>query len=53
MTVKKAKEILFAQTPVDKILDTYKDKNFVKFTTKCGGDVVVYRIYNNGTIGEK
>ena len=53
MTVKKAKEILFTQTPADKILETYKDKDFVEFITKCGGDVVVYRIYNNGTIGEK
>ena len=53
MTVKKAKEFLFNQTPADKILDTYKDKDFVEFVTKCGGDVVVYRIYNNGTIGEK
>ena len=53
MSIEEAKDILFESTPATQILDTYKDKNFVEFTCRAGGDVLVFRVYNDGTIGER
>lgn len=38
---------------MDKILDVYEMPEFVDVTGKSGGDVIVMRIYDNGSVCEK
>lgn len=35
------------------VLDTYEDRDFVEVTYRIGGDVVTYRVYNNGMVTER
>lgn len=37
----------------DYILDIYRCSEFIEYTGKIGGDVLTYRYYSNGLIGEK
>ncbi len=53
MSIDEARDILFESTSVTQILDTYKDQSFVEFTCRAGGDVVTYRVYNDGEITER
>ena len=46
------KEIM-RKTGLDKILNTYRAKDFVEVIGQKGGDVYTYRIYNNGSITER
>ncbi len=50
MTQEKAKKILFDNTPADRIIETHQAGDFWEFTVRAGGDVLVYRIYDNGEI---
>lgn len=38
---------------VDRILDVVECRSFVEFVTVTGGDCVVYRVYNDGSIVER
>lgn len=46
--VKKAMEIALEQ--LDYIMDYYAAPDFVDVTGKKGGDVITYRIYNDGSV---
>ena len=47
------KQIVFEKTPIDNIIDYYETRDFIEVTGRAGGDVLTYRIYNNGTVTEK
>lgn len=53
MRIEKAKKILFAETGAERILDTSTCCDYVQFVTTQGGDVSIYRVYDNGEIVEK
>lgn len=53
MKIEKAKKILFAETGAERILDTSTCCDYVQFVTTQGGDVSIYRVYDNGEIVEK
>lgn len=53
MTLDQAKDILFESTPVQTIISSYKGTNYIEFECRAGGDLLVYRVYNNGTITER
>ena len=48
-----AKKILFNQTPADRIIDSYETKDFWEFDVRAGGDVLTYRIYDDGEVYER
>ena len=48
--IAKAKEVLFMNTPVDKIYETYADMDYVEFRGSAGGDVCCYRVYDDGKV---
>jgi len=37
----------------DKVLAVYETGDFVEVVCRTGGDVSTFRVYNDGTIGEK
>ena len=47
------KKIVFEKTPIDKIIDYYKTMQFIEVTGRAGGDVLTYRIYNDGSVCER
>ena len=49
----KAKSILLNDYGLDKILDVYDAGNFVEVVGRKGGDVLTFRVYNNGEICER
>jgi hypothetical protein len=51
--IQKARELLFENTPVTKIFDTYILPDAVDFICCCGGDSVIYRVYDDGRIVER
>lgn len=53
MTIKEAQELIFNNTPMEIIYDTVKTPDFIEFKGECGGDLMRYRVYNDGTIYEK
>jgi hypothetical protein len=48
-----AKKILFEKTPADRVVDSYEDRSFWEFTCRAGGDVLTYRIYDDGDVTER
>ena len=44
---------VFENTPIDNIIDTYTGKDFVEVTGRAGGDILVFRRYNDGRIVER
>lgn len=44
------KKLVYEKTPIDKIIDYYKTMSFVEVTGRAGGDVLTFRIYNDGTV---
>lgn len=38
---------------LDYILETVSDKDFVEIVGRVGGDVVTYRVYDDGSVYEK
>ena len=54
ITKNDALDILFDNTPIEIILDSYDAPDFYEFVGECGGDVMRYRIYKkDGSIYEK
>lgn len=44
------KKIVYEKTPIDKIIDYYETREFIEVTGRAGGDVLTYRIYNDGSV---
>lgn len=38
---------------LDYVLETHRTPDFIEVIGKMGGDVITYRIYKNGMVGEK
>lgn len=53
MNDKAIREIIYNQTPIDRIMRIVPCNGFAEVTGTAGGDVLRYRIYNNGTITER
>lgn len=53
MTEAEVKRIIATRTPIDIIISVYKDRDYTEVIGTAGGDVLTYRVYNNGTIGER
>lgn len=51
--LEEAKKIIFNQTPTDRIIDSYETKEFWEFVCRAGGDVLTYRLYDDGMICER
>ena len=51
--LEEAKKILFDQTPADRIIDSYEARDFWEFAVRAGGDVLTYRVYDDGMICER
>ena len=49
--VRKAMDIALKQ--LDYIIDYYDTPDFVEVTGRVGGDVVTYRIYDDGSVYER
>ena len=51
MSGKEALNILFEQTPIELIYDTYDTPEFFEFHGSAGGDSLCYRVYKkNGMV---
>lgn len=48
-----AEEILRRETPIDKIVQYYIDRDYVEFICKSGKDTCTYRVYRGGTLVER
>lgn len=44
------RKLVYEKTPIDKIISYYKTMQFVEVTGRAGGDVLTFRIYNDGTV---
>lgn len=54
MNEENAKKLLFAMTPITEIIRVYNlGHGDWEFVGKAGGDYLVYRVYNNGTVTEQ
>lgn len=53
MTLKEARNILFDNTPIEIIISSTQTKDYVQFVGEVGGDVLTYRVYNDGRVYEK
>ena len=47
------KQIIFSQTPIDRVYSIHEDRNFIDVQGSAGGDTCTYRIYDNGMVVEK
>lgn len=49
-----AKKLLFAMTPITEILRVYNlGHGDWEFVGNAGGDTLMYRVYNDGTVTER
>ena len=48
--IQRARELLRANAPISKILDTYVLIDAIDFLCCCGGDTCFYRVYDDGRI---
>jgi hypothetical protein len=48
MTEKKKRELILEM--VDHIMESYQTPDFTEFVTCTGGDIVTYRVYNDGKV---
>jgi hypothetical protein len=53
ITMEHKKKIVFERTPISQIIAISRIGNFYEVIGKVGGDVLTYRIYDNGTICEE
>jgi hypothetical protein len=53
MTKKTLKEIIFTNTPIDKVISTSEGPGFIEVIGCAGGDTMTYRIYENGQVTER
>jgi hypothetical protein len=45
--------LVYQNTPIDTIVSTYDLHNGIEVVGRAGGDVLTYRIYDNGQVVEK
>jgi hypothetical protein len=48
-----ALEIIYDCTPIELINDIFETPDFVEVRGNCGGDVLRFRVYNDGKVYEK
>ena len=53
MTKEEARKIALNRTPISSIIDIYDLGGCFEVTGRAGGDVLVYRIYSDGSICER
>ena len=46
----KIKKMVYDKTPIATIIDYYETREFIEVTGRAGGDVLIYRIYNDGSV---
>lgn len=51
--VEKALDIIYDCTPIELINDIFETPDFVEVRGSCGGDVLRFRVYNDGKVYEK
>lgn len=51
--MKDIRKIIFEKTPIDQIISIDRIGNFYEVVGKAGGDVFLYRVYDNGAICEE
>lgn len=49
---KKIKDLIFSKTPITQIIEIYQTNLFIEVLGRAGGDILAYRIYNNGSVCE-
>lgn len=47
------RRVIFERTPIKQIISIERMGNFFEVVGRAGGDVLTYRIYDNGTICER
>ena len=50
MTQEKALNIIFEDTPIEYIIEIRNGRDFIEVVGNAGGDVLTYRVYNDGTL---
>lgn len=50
---KKAKQRIQVEKGLDKVIEVIPTKEFVEVVGTKGGDILTFRLYNNGTITER
>jgi hypothetical protein len=50
MTTKQAIDIIYKDTPIEYIIDIRNGRDFIEVVGDAGGDLLVYRVYKDGTI---
>lgn len=53
ITIKEATKIVLENTCIEIIDDTFQTSDYVEFRGTCGGDVLRFRVYNDGKVYEK
>lgn len=51
--IKKAQDILLNERGVDYIMDCYSTPSFVQCVCSIGGDIITFRVHDDGTVTEK
>lgn len=53
ITIKEATKIVLENTCIEIIDDIFQTPDYVEFRGTCGGDVLKFRVYNDGKVYEK
>ena len=53
MQFAKAEKLLYEEVGYDYIIEAHNTPDFCEFIVSIGGDVLKFRVYNDGTIYEK
>ena len=51
--VEKALDTIYDCTPIELVDDIFETPDFVEVRGSCGGDVLRFRVYNDGRVYEK
>lgn len=51
--VSKALDRIFEETPMEYTIEVYEARDFVEVVGRAGGDILTYRVYDNGRIGQR
>ena len=53
MQFTKAEKLLYEEIGYDYIIEAHETPDFYEFIVSMGGDILRFRVYNNGTIRAK
>jgi hypothetical protein len=53
MTIEEAEKIIYRDTPIEYIYRITQTKDFIEFVGDAGGDILTYRVHNNGKVYAK